>query len=64
MIGWAAVEYLFAPFGLWKTQRKKIVELQGRAQNRATRNSHATIRSYPIILLSVIGRSRTRFPVA
>ena len=32
MIGWAAVGYLFAPFGLWKTQRKKITELQGRAQ--------------------------------
>ena len=38
MIGWAAVGYLFAPFGLWKTQRKKIVELQGRAQeSRNTR---------------------------
>jgi hypothetical protein len=32
MIGWAGVGYLFAPFGMWKTQRKKIAELQGRAQ--------------------------------
>ena len=32
MISWAGVGYLFAPFGMWKTQRKKIAELQGRAQ--------------------------------
>ena len=32
MISWAAVGYLFAPFGLWKTQRKKFAELQDRVQ--------------------------------
>jgi hypothetical protein len=37
MISWAAVGYLFAPFGLWKTQRKKITELQGRAQQSRDR---------------------------
>ena len=37
MISWAAVGYLFAPFGLWKTQRKKITELQGRAQQSRNR---------------------------
>jgi hypothetical protein len=34
---WAAVVgpalgYLFAPYGIWKAQRKKIEELQNRAQ--------------------------------
>ncbi len=32
MIGWAALGYLFAPYGIWKAQRKKIEELQNRAQ--------------------------------
>jgi len=32
MISWAALGYLFAPFGIWKAQRKKIEELQNRVQ--------------------------------
>jgi len=28
MISWAALGYLFAPYGIWKAQRKKIEELQ------------------------------------
>jgi uncharacterized BrkB/YihY/UPF0761 family membrane protein len=30
MIGWAGLGYLFAPFGMWKAQRKKIEEMQNR----------------------------------
>jgi hypothetical protein len=33
MISWAALGYLFAPYGIWKAQRKKIEELQDRAQS-------------------------------
>lgn len=33
MISWAALGYLFAPYGLWKTQQKKIEELQNRSQD-------------------------------
>jgi hypothetical protein len=32
MISWALLGYLFAPYGIWKAQRKKIEELQNRAQ--------------------------------
>jgi hypothetical protein len=38
MISWAALGYVFAPFGLWKTQRKTITELRGRTpQSRDTK---------------------------
>jgi hypothetical protein len=30
MIGWALLGYIFAPYGMWKAQRKKIEELQVR----------------------------------
>ena len=33
MISWAALGYLFAPYGLWKAQQKKIEELQNRSQD-------------------------------
>jgi len=32
MISWAALGYLFAPYGIWKAQRKKIEELQNRTK--------------------------------
>ena len=33
MISWATLGYLFAPYGLWKAQQKKIEELQNRSQD-------------------------------
>jgi hypothetical protein len=30
MMSWAALGYLFAPYSMWKAQRRKIEELQNR----------------------------------